>query len=358
MKAIKLVSPHKTALVSNAPIPKVRPDRILVKNKAFALNPVDWKFIDAVPYIGTTVGCDYAGVVEAVGEDLKVQFKKGDRIAGMVHGINPHELESGAFAEYVLVKSGCQLRIPDNLSFEEASSLGIGIITSGQGLYESLGLPWPEQPKERFPVLIYGGSTATGTISIQLAKLSGLEVITTCSPRNFDLVRGLGADVAFDYNSPTCSADIRHYTKDRLHYAFDCWSEGQSGAICVNAMASSAAPGKKLRYGSIQPMELPRKDVQHLETWGNTAYGEDFEVMGTTKLGNPDRYEFATAFFRLAQRLLEEGKLKPHPIQVGKGGLNGVLAGLDELRQERVCAHKLVYRVEDTEGHLSNGHKS
>lgn len=64
------------------------------------------------------------------------------------------------------------MRIPDTLSFEDAATLGAGIITMGQSLYQSLGLPLPNNPsKENIPVLIYGGSTATGTLAIQFAKL-------------------------------------------------------------------------------------------------------------------------------------------------------------------------------------------
>ena len=43
-------------------------------------------------------------------------------------------------------------------------------------------------------------------------------MITTYSPRNFDLVKSLGADAAFDYNDPECAAKIKEYTKDDLKY--------------------------------------------------------------------------------------------------------------------------------------------
>ena len=80
--------------------------------------------------------------------------------------------DAGAFAEYAIAKGNVQLKIPDSLSFEEAATLSVGIMTVGQGLYQSLGLPLPTQPaKEAFPILIYGGSTATGTLAIQFAKL-------------------------------------------------------------------------------------------------------------------------------------------------------------------------------------------
>lgn len=84
--------------------------------------------------------------------------------------------------------------MPDNLSFEEAATLGVGVTTVGQGLYQSLELPLPGKPSsEKTSILIYGGSTATGSLAIQYAKLSGLQVIATCSPHNFEYVKSLGA---------------------------------------------------------------------------------------------------------------------------------------------------------------------
>jgi NADPH:quinone reductase-like Zn-dependent oxidoreductase len=50
---------------------------------------------------GATVGCDFSGVVEEVGPKVEKQWKKGDRIAGFVHGVNALEPEDGCFAEYV-----------------------------------------------------------------------------------------------------------------------------------------------------------------------------------------------------------------------------------------------------------------
>jgi NADPH:quinone reductase-like Zn-dependent oxidoreductase len=83
------------------------------------------------------------------------------------------------------------------------------------------------------------GSTATGALAIQYAKLSGLSpIIATCSAHNNDYVKSLGADATFDYKSPTCAADIKKYNNNIAH-AFDCISEGDSTAIAVGAMRDS-----------------------------------------------------------------------------------------------------------------------
>lgn len=82
--------------------------------------------------------------------------------------------ENGAFGRYIAVKSDLQMHIPDDVSFEAASTVGVGIGTVGYALYHVLNLRWPDpDPIEHGEtVLIYGGSTATGAIAIQFAKLS------------------------------------------------------------------------------------------------------------------------------------------------------------------------------------------
>jgi NADPH:quinone reductase-like Zn-dependent oxidoreductase len=69
------------------------------------------------------------------------------------------------------VKGDIQLRVPDNITFEAAASVGCGIGTVGYALYKVLGLPLPPAKQDGTPILIYGGSTATGTLAIQFAKL-------------------------------------------------------------------------------------------------------------------------------------------------------------------------------------------
>jgi NADPH:quinone reductase-like Zn-dependent oxidoreductase len=163
-----------TAKIVEAPIPTLRPDYILVKTKAVALNPTDWKHV-AFVQSKTTIGCDYAGIVEEVGPAVTKDFKKGDRIFGFTHGGNEVYPSDGAFGEYLEAKGDVQMHVPDGVSFEEAASMAVGILTCGQGMYQKLKLPSPDQPikevGEKPKILIYGGSTATGVYAIQYAKL-------------------------------------------------------------------------------------------------------------------------------------------------------------------------------------------
>lgn len=77
------------ALDESVATPKLRDDYVLVRTTAVALNPTDWKTADNMmggDPTGTRVGCDYAGVVVAVGAGVTQPFKVGDRIAGGAHG--------------------------------------------------------------------------------------------------------------------------------------------------------------------------------------------------------------------------------------------------------------------------------
>jgi NADPH:quinone reductase-like Zn-dependent oxidoreductase len=173
MKAIVLQGePGKASLVTDRPFPKSRPGYVLVDVKAVALNPTDWKHIDYINSKDSLSGCDYAGVVAETGTGYSKAWKVGDRICGFVHGGNELQHEDGAFAERIAVKADIQMRIPDYMSFEEASTLGVGVITCGQGLFQQMGLNLPGNPATKGEiVLIYGGSTATGSLGVQFAKL-------------------------------------------------------------------------------------------------------------------------------------------------------------------------------------------
>ncbi|KAJ0299869.1 hypothetical protein Brms1b_013005 [Colletotrichum noveboracense] len=340
------------AKVVDAPVPKLpADDYILVKTTAVAINPTDWKHVDLADKagcVGIWVGCDYAGIVEEVGSGVTKDFKKGDRICGPVNGSNALREIDGAFAKYIAVKGDLQIKTPDNITDEEAATLGIAVTTVGQGLYQTLKLPLPSSPaKEPKTILIYGGSTAMGISGIQYAKLSGYNVITTASPHNFDYLKELGASAVFDYKSPTVSEDIRRHTGDALTLAWDCQSTDESAAIVARALSSS----KPSLVGTLLPVDKkkvqevnPNVDVQMSLYY--TVFGEEFGYFGKRD-AVPENYEFGKRFWELSRELLAEGKLKPIRVIKNRGGsgLDGVIVGLKELKEGKVSAGKLVYTI-------------
>jgi NADPH:quinone reductase-like Zn-dependent oxidoreductase len=195
------------------------------------------------------------------------------------------------------------------------------------------------------PLLIYGGSTATGSLAIQFAKLSGLTVVVTCSPRNFEYVKSLGADAAYDYNSPTCSKDIKEYTKDKLKHVFDCISEGNSTKISVEAMSSTGGVYSTLLTIDDEKVASINPKVEKKTTLGYTIMGESFKAGSNDVPAVPENFEFGKTFWELSTKLLADGKVKVHKFTVNKfgKGLAGVVQGMQHMREGKVSAEKLVY---------------
>ncbi|KAH9888191.1 putative alcohol dehydrogenase [Xylariomycetidae sp. FL2044] len=377
-KAIVIIEKGKVA-IQDVPIVRLRDDggeddeRVLVRVKAVAINPTDWKHIHNAGVLhndiagpGCRSGCDYAGVVEAVGRKV-TKFRKGDRIAGFVHGANTVNHESGAFQEYVVARPHVALKIPDNLSFEEAATLGVSVTTCGQGLYKALKLPLPTEPAtEPFPVLIHGGSTATGVFGIQYAKASGLTVVATSSPHNFAYLKSLGADAVFDYRSPTCAADIKAFviassspdTKIPIpiRHAWDCAGGSAGVRMCAATLADDDEGADFAAILSMGPEDLRAANPRvrgPLITLAYDALGDAYRFWNGTVPVKPDEVAWAARFWDLSERMLAEGKLRTVTPIVNRGGegrgevggLEGVLAGLEESRLGRVSGGKLVYTL-------------
>ncbi|KAF7715053.1 Uncharacterized protein PECH_003523 [Penicillium ucsense] len=215
------------------PIPSLEPVHILVKTAAVALNPCDFKMPLRFPTPGLWDGCDFAGTVVALGSQAaaNARFKPGDRVFGAVQGSNQSDPTSGAYCEYLRIDEEFAFHIPESMSFQQSLGIsGTGIATLGVALFWSLQIPGSlDAPAETsVDILIHGGSSTVGLLAIQMVKLCGHRVITTCSPSNFDLVRSYGADLVFDYKSETCAKDIRTATKNTLRYALDPFAEAKT----------------------------------------------------------------------------------------------------------------------------------
>jgi len=151
IKAIVITKPG-LAGIQTVNLPALREDYILVRTTAVALNPTDWKHVKGIDgNTGCRVGCDYAGIVEQVGSRVTKAFAPGDRICGFAHGANSVQPEDGTFAEYIVVKGDVQIKTPDNLSDEEAATLGVGISTVVSLSLCYLDIPIHPQAKEINP---------------------------------------------------------------------------------------------------------------------------------------------------------------------------------------------------------------
>lgn len=173
-RAIRTNSAGIPAIDNEAPMPILEDNRVLVRTKAVALNLFDYKVPSKFSTPHLSVGCDFAGTVVQVGPGVLRDFKVGDRVFGGIHGANPAEPTSGAFAEYLTADTEFLFAMPDSMSWETAAAMsGIGVGTVGLALFYYLRPPGTlETPAEKVAtVLVNGGATSAGTMALQLLKL-------------------------------------------------------------------------------------------------------------------------------------------------------------------------------------------
>jgi NADPH:quinone reductase-like Zn-dependent oxidoreductase len=204
MKAVTISKYGDQSVLTYADIERPRPksDEILVRNRAVAVNPVDWKIRDGLGemfglQLPIVLGCEIAGTIEEVGGEVR-DFQTGAAVYGYV------SLErNGGYAEYTIAKSDEIAPKPESLDFDHAAAVAVGTLTSWQAIFDTANL----QAGQR--ILITGASGGVGSMAVQLAKAIGAIVIATASGKNEEFVRNVGADEFVDYTREKFEEKVR-----------------------------------------------------------------------------------------------------------------------------------------------------
>ncbi|GAB7102510.1 NADP-dependent oxidoreductase [Streptomyces phaeofaciens JCM 4814] len=195
MRAVTIDDFGTTPAVTEVAKPEPGPGEILVKVHASSLNGFDGAVIYGVfkdmleHKFPVTLGKDFAGTVEAVGEG--VTRAAGDRVFGVV--MKP-VVSEGAFAEYVVVAEGYGVAaVPEGLDLDRAGALGLAG-TAAANAVDAIA------PKAGDTVLVVGATGGVGAYAVQLAVAAGATVLATAKPgAETEFVGGLGAAHVVDH---------------------------------------------------------------------------------------------------------------------------------------------------------------
>jgi NADPH:quinone reductase-like Zn-dependent oxidoreductase len=188
--------------IVEAPKPSPKPNQILIKIKAFGVTSGDVRIRSASFPKGFTIpgklalgifgprnkvlGSEFSGIVEEIGSEVS-SFKPDDKVMGFrVFNI---------YGEYACIKEqDAIILMPENLSFEEATSIPFGASTALHFL--NMATLKPAQT-----VLINGASGSVGSNAVQIANSMNADITGVCSGKNSDFVKSLGAKEIIDYKT-------------------------------------------------------------------------------------------------------------------------------------------------------------
>jgi len=236
------VSSEQGLVVRDVPAPKPKPADLLVKVKAIALNRADLGAAkgDAShgAAVGTPIGSEYSGEVIEVGAQAS-GFKVGDRV--MCY--NP-----GAYAEIAVCDHGRALPIPQNLSFEQAATLPIGLNTLHDALVTNGRLKAGES------VLVQGASSGVGLLGLRIAKFKGAKLVigSSTNPERRAKLKEFGADLAIDTSDPSWPDQVLKATDGK---GVNLTVDMVSGKTVSQTMAASALLGRIVNIGRLGGMK-------------------------------------------------------------------------------------------------------
>ena len=183
--------------VQEIPIPRISENEVLVKVKAFSVNPVDVKTRKGEALAASLrnekpiiLGWDISGIIVETGKNI-TSLKINDEVFGMVNFVG----HGKAYAEYIVVSVAHLALKPKNISHVEAAASTLAALTAWQA-FSFFG-----KLRKEDKVLIHAASGGVGHFAVQMAKHLGAFVIGTSSAKNKEFVLGFGADKHIDYKN-------------------------------------------------------------------------------------------------------------------------------------------------------------
>ncbi|KAI5268197.1 NAD(P)-binding protein [Aureobasidium subglaciale] len=330
---------RQTLVKDDVQLPERAAHQSLVKVQYVAQNPTDIQTLDSNAFgNGTVLGCDFVGTVEETGKDAK-NLKKGDVVAGLIWGGEIKGL--GAYGSHTFVDDRISFKVPDGVKLEDAATLPLASCTAWLAMFSKDCLAIPKK-NAMTSILIWGGSSSVGSYAIQEAAMYGFSIITTCSPRNFDLVKKLGATHVFDYNDSAVVENIKKAAPD-LEYTFDTIGSKDSSAQASKAIRSEGGTLCTVRPGKANTEDVA-KHVKITDVLVWTAFLKDHQYKEFKWPASIDDHELSAELFEKLPAWLEQGKIKPNNVKLFDS-LDSIHDGFAMHRDGKISSFKIVYKA-------------
>ncbi|KAF6826994.1 zinc-binding dehydrogenase [Colletotrichum plurivorum] len=372
-------------------VPEIRDEsEVLVRTETIGLNPIDWKAPDfnfAIPSLPYISGRELVGRVVRRSSGSKTRLQNGDQV--LVISTDYRDLRKAAYQQYVVTADFNAVRIPPTVSPQAGATLGVAFVAAALSLGICMGVDFspildgPDLltllrttiPAESLPqdirgecltgirddleravagdwVAVWGGSSTSANLAVQLARLAGLRVVTVVDKLRHGLRlanhKTLRPDLLVDTHDPSRAVDIiRANVGGDLRFALDT-SGRESATWLLRALSKEDAVGN----APPSPPDTPRRagpSRRHLI--GLTGLPKEQAPEGVAYHTVPIKVfhevpAVGEALSLWLERLLESGLVSPPEVLGVEAGFEGINRGLDRMRRGEIRGGRMVVSLE------------
>lgn len=301
--------PEVLELRTAEPDPTSGPGQVRIRVQAAGINFADLLMrlglYPGAPKPPFTPGLEASGTIEAVGPGVPAR-RIGERVLAMMN--------TGGYAETVVVRTEQAIAIPPEMSFEEAAALPVNYLTAYHALIYMARLRAGER------LLIHAAAGGVGLAAIELAKMVGAEIFGTASAAKHDFLHSRGVAHAIDYRTQDFAAEVERLTAGR---GVDVVLDAVGGESFRKSYRVLAAAGRLIVFGLSEAVHGPGRSLLSLFSLLRTPRFNPMEMMRKNRavigvhIGTLGRDNPALLLSELTElfRLYGEGRIKPY---VGK----------------------------------------
>ncbi|KPM34848.1 hypothetical protein AK830_g11719 [Neonectria ditissima] len=358
-----IVQRGTSLVIEETQLPALKERQVCVKVECAAFNPTDRLAFDLNAFgDGAVLGCEFTGIVTRTHPGV-TKLSPGDRVAALVWGGEIKGL--GAYSTHSIADERLSYKVPASLDVAQACSIPLALNTAWLALFSKDCLALSRDASAQKPqLLVWGGSckpvtypvmhdfnanrlskAAVGYYAIQIARLHGFIVATTCSPRNFELAKQAGATHVFDYRDEDVVAKLEA-ALPRLSHVFDTIGNATSSATAARAIGTRSGALCTVRPGKANTQDVP-PNISVTDVFVFTGFPTPHTYRGSVHWPvHMEDHELSVKLYDQIPALLEDGSLKPlHTEIIGPLSPANVSKAMDLNRAGQVSARKLCFEV-------------
>ncbi|KAL7921430.1 hypothetical protein ACQKWADRAFT_126124 [Trichoderma austrokoningii] len=377
-------------------IPRLKFGDLLVEVYGIGLNPADWKSADLgylLPSPSELNDGEFIGRIIASEVDQRCPIQLGEWVLAVP--TDYRDIRKSTFQEYTVVCCYNAIRIPKHVDPFQVASMGVAYVAAGLSLGVCLGVTFTLGSKKRefnlldiarrrpedIPddiadevfdalapcyqaqpgewLLVYGASTITGQIIIQLAKLGGLKVVGVADlSKHRQLLQSFGTDILVESsNLDQAKREIKQLVPGSLRFAVDTVGP-ETAAWCQQVLAERTS-SRYCRPGYETPTN--RLSSAYMATRGGGSKLSHLAALAgapSTHSPNIQVHTVPIKLFHTSQdvgnhlsqwlyELLDLHQLLPPEVDSMTGGLDAINGALEILKQGKTAGKGIVIRIKE-----------